>query len=203
VLFSDKHHFAFIHVPKTAGMSVHRALAKAAPDAIRRIEEMPAFSDPEKQRHLPARDLRDYLGEMRWKRLFSFAFVRNPFARLVSWYNMCHERPSNRFMWFVKDQSLTFRDFIIDPSDILGRTRLNQIDYISDSNGQFIVNFIGRYEQLEQDFDFICRELEFSTELPHVNSTKSVDYRAYYDASTHQVVAQRFRRDIEAFGYTF
>ena len=180
VLLSYKHQFVFVHIPKTAGMSVHRALAKAAPDAIRRIDDMPAFSDPEKQRHVPAKDLRDYVGEANWIRLFSFAFVRNPFARLVSWYNMCHERPSNKFMWFVKE-NLTFHNSIVNDSDILHRTRINQIDYVTDGNGVSIVNFVGRYEQLEHDFNDISKKLGFSTFLPHINTTKRVDYRTYYD----------------------
>ncbi len=203
MLLSHKRHFVFIHIPKTAGMSVHQALVKAAPDGIRRIEEMPAFHDPSKQRHVFAQDLRGFLGPSAWNELFSFAFVRNPWARLVSWYNMCHERPSNRFMRFVKCEAPTFSDFLLLTSDLVTRTHFNQIDYVTDSEGEIIVDFIGRYEQLEKDFSHICEQLGINTELPHINASANVDYRTYYDRRSRQLVAERFYRDIEVFGYEF
>jgi hypothetical protein len=36
-----------------------------------------------------------------------------------------------------------------------------------------------------------------------MNSTTRVDYREYYNPRSRRLVAERFRRDIDAFGYDF
>ena len=203
MLLSRERGFAFIHIPKTAGMSVHRALAEVSPDAVRRIEEMPATHDRQKQRHAFAQDLKRHLGEPAWQRLFTFAFVRNPWARMVSWYNMCRERPTTPFMWRVSREVASFAEFIELPDNFLERTRFNQIDYVTDDDGQILVNFVGRYESLNRDFDWICKHIGVEVTLPHVNSTTRVDYREYYNPRSRRLVTERFRRDIDAFGYDF
>jgi chondroitin 4-sulfotransferase 11 len=203
MLMSHEMRFVFIHIPKTAGMSVHRALAGASPDAIRRIDHMPAFHDPQKHRHLFARDMQQYLGAEAWRRYFSFCFVRNPYSRLVSWYNMCLERPVNAFMWRVRREAPTFYDFLCLEDRIVERTRFNQVDYVTDQHGRKIVNFIGNFESLSDDFDKVCTHLGLRSRLPHLNSTAKVDYRTFYDERCREIVAKRFQRDLTAFGYSF
>jgi len=39
--------------------------------------------------------------------------------------------------------------------------------------------------------------------LPHVRRSESSDYRSYYTEELVDVVARRYRRDIELFGFTF
>jgi chondroitin 4-sulfotransferase 11 len=203
MLISEEKRFIFIHIPKTAGMSVNRALIGVAPDSIRRIEDLPAFNDPQKHRHLFARDLLEYFGPKLWRGYFSFAMVRNPFSRLVSWYNMCHERPTNKFMWRVKRDASTFSEFLRMSDRIVARTRFNQVDYVTDVSGKPIVNFVGYFENLEHDFQAICDRIGVESRLPHLNATAKVDYREFYDAASRNLVESRFSRDLEAFGYSF
>jgi len=86
-----------------------------------------------------------------------------------------------------------------------------QVKYTHDSFGNQIVDFIGKLETLQQDFDklnkFCGWSLKFMT-LPHLNKSKraSKDYRRYYeDASglAKHLVSEIYREDIEAYGYTF
>jgi chondroitin 4-sulfotransferase 11 len=201
MVISDRKRFIFIHIPKTAGMSITRALKQAAPDALNRLPGV--AGGPQPQRHLFAVELRRQIGEKRWPSYFSFAFVRNPWARLVSWYNMCLERPTNRFMLYVKENARTFDDFLLLSDDLAQRTRLNQVDYVIDEAGNQIVDFIGRYETISQDFTKICAKLAIRPLLPHINATSRVDYRQYYTPTSQRLVAERFRPDIERFDYSF
>ena len=203
MLVSFEKRFAFIHIPKTAGLSIHRALKSAAPDAIRNLPGLDACRDPLKNRHLFASDLRDYFGETNWNVYFTFAFVRNPYSRLVSWYNMCIERPTTPFMRLIKREARTFDDFLNVTHWRAARTLFNQVDYITDQSGKVIVDFVGRYENVDADFKHVCKKIGIRVDLPHINRTTPVDYRTYYNHQTRKLVVDRFRRDFEMFAYTF
>ncbi len=203
MLISRQRRFIFIHIQKTAGSSVVKALRQVTPDVITRFNDLPACWDPLKNRHLFASDLKLYLGNRAWQRFFKFAFVRNPWSRLVSWYNMCIDRPSNSFMRYVQANAPAFEDFLSLTSGRAVKTTFNQVDYICDRNGRIIVDFVGRFERLSSDFEYVCKQLAISAALPHKNKGPSVDYRSFYNPRTRQLVAERFRRDIDTFGYTF
>jgi hypothetical protein len=204
MLVSLERKFAFIHIPKTAGTSVHQALADVAPDAVDRFEELPASKDPLKgYKHPFASDLRDYLGDQTWNSLFTFAFVRNPWARLVSWYNHSVQNATGPFSRLVQEKTRTFDDFLFLTEGLAARTLFNQVDHISDKDGRVLVDFVGRFEDLAADFTCICERLEISPGLPHIYESPHVDYRTYYTPSTRDLVAARFSRDVQAFGYQF
>jgi hypothetical protein len=203
MLLSRDRKFIFIHIQKTGGVAMENALESVAADAVKYFNDLAACRDPLKNRHLFAADLKAYLGDEEWRRYFKFAFVRNPWSRLVSWYNMCIERPSNAFMWYVKANARTFDDFLNLTDGPAAKTIFNQLDYISDQHGNRLVDFVGRFETIATDFAHICERLGVNVPLQRRNAGLPVDYHSYYDARTRQLVAERSRRDIEVFGYQF
>ena len=203
MLFSRRRKFIFIHIQKTAGSSVEAALASITPDAIRRFDDLPEAHDPLKNRHLFASDLKKYLDEETWSSYYKFAFTRNPWSRLVSWYNMCIERPTTPFMRMVKREARTFEEFLNLSQWRAERTTFNQAEYVTDAAGRLIVDFVGRYERINEDFRTVCEHLRVDLKLPHKNRSAPVDYRSYYNDRTRQLVADRFARDIKMFGYCF
>ena len=75
---------------------------------------------------------------------------------------------------------------------------------MSDEEGAVIVDFIGRFENLNEDTGTVFRNLGISgASLPHNNSSHHRDYRSYYTEETRDLVAERYARDIEFFGYEF
>jgi hypothetical protein len=140
-----------------------------------------------------------------WNAYFKFAFVRNPWDRLVSWYHMCVQTPTaNPFARYIKDNAPTFDDFLKKTTTGMAeRTTRNQLDYVTDERGEIIVDFVGRYERLGDDFARIEDRLGFRAELPHVNRSAHEDYRKYYTDETRDIVSQRFAKDIRHFGYAF
>lgn len=66
-----------------------------------------------------------------------------------------------------------------------------------------IVDFIGRYENLEADFATVAARLGIAGNLAWVNASRHAGYRDYYDDVTRVIVAKRFARDIAAFDYRF
>lgn len=84
--------------------------------------------------------------------------------------------------------------------------------YNLEHKGKLIPNYIGRFENLEKDFQEICRIKGLSLELPHMNASATkegvpsltkVDYRGYYTRELENMVAKRYGRDIDLFDYRF
>ena len=78
-----------------------------------------------------------------------------------------------------------------------------QKDFITSPNDEVIVDFIGRYEKLTEDFLHVCKVLNLNASLPHLNKSSRRKYESYYNAETRRIVEEHFREDIELFGYTF
>ena len=192
---------------KTGGESIERALLERDPAAVTELPGFAEWDDPLKRRHLFAADLREHLGRERWEAAFSFAFVRNPWDRLVSWYEMAIARPSNDFHRQVVETTDSFADFVTGcTGGLAAKTTFNQVDYIDGPGGEGeIVDFVGRFESLERDFAAVGRRLGLPPEagLGHENRTRHRPYRDYYDDETRAIVAERFARDIDRFGYSF
>ena len=66
-----------------------------------------------------------------------------------------------------------------------------------------IVDFIGRFERLYLDFDYVCSLLDIENRLQRTNSTKHEHYSVYYDVETREKVAKLFKEDIDFLGYRF
>ena len=76
-------------------------------------------------------------------------------------------------------------------------------EWISDGD-EIIVDFVGRYENLNEDWSKVCRALEVpALSLGRENQVVRQDYRGFYDDELRELVANRFRRTIELFGYRF
>ena len=152
-----------------------------------------------------AREARTLVDPEMWRAYFKFAFVRNPWDRLVSWYHMCTQRTAeNNFSRYIKEHAPTFDDFVTKTTTgVAEKTTYNQLDYVTDENGDVMLDFVGRYETLNEGLSLVKARLNLSFELPHVNKSDHKNYREYYTDETREIVAQRFARDIRYFGYDY
>lgn len=160
------------------------------------------------QKHLPAHILRKFTADDVWDSYFKFAFVRNPWDRVVSTYNFFRA-------WLRADSILGGQ---IDRAHLLGRCSgfadfvhllplfaiPQSSEFISDEDGETIVDYVGRFENIERDFAGVCETIGISSRLPHLNrSSDSRSYRQRYTPQTREIVARHFARDIETFSYHF
>ena len=150
-------------------------------------------------KHIRPLDLKRMLGDEEWDRYFSFSFVRNPWSRAVSLYNSHRKEPTGR-KWALAQGS--FEEWVRGGGT--GTAKKSMTEFISDDNGRVIVDFVGKYENLDGDFKSACKLAGLPTvELPHLNRSTSGDYRRLYTDETRDTVAEWCRRDIEKFGYDF
>jgi hypothetical protein len=200
MLLSRQKRFLFVHIQKTGGTSLHQALQSAIPDL-----------ETYRGTHDHAAWARAHLGA-EWDGYFKAAFVRNPWERLVSWYSMIAEQSEDPFrLWkYVREGAGSFEEFLdrctdtIEDIDGTKSFLFNQLDYISDGQGRLLVDFIGRFENLEQDAARLFAHLGVpSPTLPHARKSRHRHYSTYYTERTRRLVGRRYQRDIDFFGFTF
>jgi len=197
MLCNKDNKFVFVHIQKTAGSSMRNVL--------KRLPGTHSICGT----HSFLKDC-DYP-----KDYFKFVFVRNPWDRLVSWYNM-HKKlgPHNDFAKYLMEGSNNISDFLKKTNVITDYPKkgfpvrksitYNQLDYVSDDNGNILVDFIGKFENLNEDVLTVGKNIGMpNMVLPVVNKLRKDDYRTYYTDKDIEIVAEMYKKDIEYFGYTF
>jgi len=207
MVISDAHKLLFVHVQKTGGSTIDNRFDEVLPDV----------------RHVAGVDRHATLGQILEAEpdlaaYWTVGFVRNPWARMLSWFRMVErfkERASkgrrgadmflkkNQFIKGVADACPDFETFIMEGPDQWVRLRTPQIRYLTSKTRR--ADFIGRQETLEADLRAIFARLELPWEpLQSVNVDRSrPDYREVYTDPMRRRVEELFERDIAAFDYSF
>ena len=193
MLLSDSHKFAFYHYPKTGGSSITSALAPY----LRYPIPVPSNNQHGWQgrhhidgiQHVPFK----YMTIAPPTDYAKVVFIRNPFEIVVSAWNM----DKGPFDKFVYDEIVTRNH----PS-----LRNTILESITDADGRMVMDFIGRYENMQSDWKKFCWSVGLPTlTLPHKNvkeSRKNDDYRTHYSAYSKEMVEDVFGEDLNYFGYS-
>lgn len=225
----------FVHVPKAAGQSVENFLLHSlgkdrhthGGHYLLRPNQDPT-QGPKRLAHLTATEYTKYgyLSEAEYAAYYTFSIIRNPWSRMVSFY---------KFRGF--SSLVTFNTFVryylpeyIEKEHWFFRP---QTDFIYDTNEKLAVDFVGRMEQLNTDFEQVANRLNIPfTELPRSNhseekgllSRKSFnlfkkhpgivsrlnfesqnlkDYRALYSSESKKTVQKYYEKDTDLLNYIF
>ncbi len=216
MLVSQSNNFVFVHIQKTGGVSISEILKAETPDATSL-----------RPRHMIASQGTEMLDD--WDERFKFAFVRNPWSRLVSWYSMTlnvrraldsghplkqaqrRRLKNNAFLRYMLETSSNFEEFVKYCTDevemqegFFYSASYNQLDYITDAHGELLVDFVGSFENFTADLTTVLEKVGISAgSIPHRNPSVHRHYSSYYTEETENIVRERFQRDIDYFGYDF
>ena len=195
MLVSDSHKFIVFHTAKTGGSSLTYELAKylnpciEPPDPAKGFMGWQAIHHIDRIQHRPVRECRHT--EFWQPTYFKAAFVRNPFDLVVS-------------AWHNKD--VPFEQFVI--KEVATRKNIvskfgSQFDYLCNDRNELMVDWIGKYEQLNKDWEKFC----YMTKIEHnplkrLNSSWKKPYQEYYNRTTYEIVTKLFKKDLHYFGYT-
>jgi len=238
-MFSHSKKFIFVHIPKVAGTSITAkdSIGKYGefelPEVNFSLSNLPFEPDDHNKfdpqpPHFRAYDYvkYGYVSEEQFNTYFKFAFVRNPWARIVSEYK--YRGHANRFPF----KEYLFHRFPYPSWADEYCHVIPQYDFLYDSQGKLLVDFVGKYENLKKDFDEICLKLDIPLQdLPHANRSLSLSqrnrdwvqlarnikgflngqrkantfshYTEYYDDESKEFVTKLYQNDIKAFGYEF
>lgn len=184
----DRTGSVFIHIPKCAGISVYSAFYG---------EMFPAHVEAWKYR---AKD------PDRFCRYFKFTIVRHPLARLHSAYRFLSEGGYNPidYGWARRHARRleSFASFVdwLNQDNLSSTVHLRpQTDWITDNGGNLLVDFIGKYECLETDFDIISNRLG-SGILRHLNKSNGAA-EVIHEEWIKRRVREIYARDFELLGY--
>ncbi len=181
--------YIFIHINKTAGTSIGNAIGLDV------------------KQHLTAKEVISRVGQEQWDSAYKFTFVRNPWDRAVSLYE--YRRKKNKTQIATKGIEFTewvnyvFSDHPDPYFHNNPKSFQPQVEWLKDDNGRVTVDFVGRFESINKDFDRIKELTGSSANLPHLNASKRTSYQSYYDADTRALVHHWFHQDIALFGYSF
>lgn len=208
MLINEKLNYVFVHVYKVAGQSVKLALRRydyrhvptsKVRDTLAKVVELPQFyTFRHMEQHSTAAEARDFLGQDKWDSMFTFSFVRNPWDWQVSLYHFIQTNKFNYQRRMVSE--MTFDEYIRWRVE---EDRHLQKDFVYDRHDNLLVDFVGKIENLQDDFAVVCDRIGIPAELPHENASQHDAWRSYYTDETKTLIAEAFAPDIEAFGYTF
>lgn len=207
MIVSHRHRFIFFAVPKTATHTIRQALRehKGPEDWEQQVlfgtQSLPI---PEIARiqhgHVSVQQIRPHLDPDIWGSYFKFGFVRNPFDRFIStcfFLNRGNEQFADQADSFMR-QALSIPRF---RQRVLVRQQILQL---SDESGEVALDFVGRYETLQQSYDEICERIGIpTTDLARKNPSKHAAYTEYYDDELRGIVGEFYKDDLRVFDYGF
>lgn len=204
-LVNNNHNFIFFHMYKCGGNSLRKIFTEQAKGGQELLGVHCHAIDLKK--HYMARQKEDKFNDM-----FKFTIVRNPFALILSTYHYVRKF-KNHYM-HEDAIKMEFKDFPAYYLKVLedhktsrphGANRVSTLyDWITDDDGNVIIDFIGKLENINEDTKYILDKLGLENEaVPFVNVNKMNDkpYRDVYDKETRIFVEKHFAKDLEYFNY--
>ena len=197
ISYSNENKFVWFHTPKCGTRSMIEFLKKHT-----KLEPNEAS----------AVGVEHYMEIENFSSYFKFTFVRNPWSRLVSCW-------SNKIKTDRKPRGSNRDHYYKQFGPILGYTFPEFVRYLSQESNVFHdphwyplysylpvkeLDFVGKIENLKEDLYTVCDKIGIPRgELPHKNKSDRKHYTEYYDDETKQIVAEKYAKDIEYFGYKF
>ncbi len=215
MILSRGRRYIFVHAPKTGGTSLALALeARAMADDImlgdtpkakkRRRRLSGAEASGRLWKHSRLSDLYGLVTQQEIEDFFVFTLVRNPWARMVSYYHWLQTQ-SFAHPAVTLAKSTDFPGFLRAPLTRASFRAAPYTAYVTDAEGVERADLFIRLEHLDEDLAPLETHLGFRlAPLPHVNqSNRTRDWRGCYGESEAEIVAELCQSDINRFGYAF
>jgi len=206
MIISKRKRFLFFHVPKVAGSSITAVLRKFGHIPSERLYNyMFDYLGPRDwlwlfPRHIKPAEARKVLPSQVFNQYYKFAFVRNPYDWHVSQYNYHRGTTNSFFHSQLKD--LSFKEYVVWAAEHQEEAKSIQSSFLSDNDGTMLVDFVGKFENLEDDFQVICDRLGIRNKLPRRNSSqRRPNYMSYYDDELREIIYKSHKKDFDTFGY--
>lgn len=200
-------------------------------ESFARMEGVDLVADKATGRHFSMAEIKESVGEEVYGSYFKFAIVRNPWARLTSYYVWAKRNGRSvdqlePYDEFVKSLFPGFNDFVEQLDNMPARftnkvrnffkketfyskedlEKTNIDAAFSMPQYDFVkgADFIGKLENIQEAYNHVCSHLG----LPHVllkeyNRSFQGGYKRFYTDKTRKIVERHYAKDIKMFEYEF
>ncbi len=178
-IINKKHRHVFVHVPKCGGTSMYRHPFVRGQSHHTAAELLPKAPPG----------------------YFSWAFVRNPYDRTLSTYCAALQHGGR----WPKVQDLTFAEYVRELKNgwpVQPHAR-PQTHFVCDKHSNVLVDFVGRFESIEEDWKTVCRRIGIDPVPPlgHKNKSQHRPWREEFDDELIEIVNEAYASDFATFGY--
>jgi len=225
VIVNHSHKFIFVHVPKAAGTSVSELFSKFSAYSDLEVggtELGEALQNAYKRRfgltkHSTADEIHAVVGDETWRDYYSFAFVRDPYARAQSTFHFMKRWHGNKEMRQLSfmDEHPDFRSFVMSDTFVnqkAHRLLWPQARWLVDSKGALSVDYVGRLESLDEDIHNVLSTAPglvaagaAPAAAPAKNKSASTDAALYEllssDAEVEARIYEAYKVDFDLFEY--
>jgi hypothetical protein len=184
----------FIHIPKSAGISVSKALFGSLGAGHRTIEYW-----------------QSKLTKRIYKTFFKFTIVRNPYDRLLSAYNFLKKGGIHKVDAEFASKNLihfnSFEDFVmnyLNEETLYSHIHFYpQVYFLKNHKGIIDMDFIGKYENITEDFKFIADKLKITTKLDEHNTGEmhQDSFKTHYTTEMIKKINKLYNEDFDPLGY--
>lgn len=207
-MICHKSKFLYIRTAKCASTSLIKAFKNNSIrlEVAKKFKQHPLSTDPN---HIPIQVFKELMNKDNYNNYYKFSFVRNPFDRMISAYFFAQKWAKGRgakktLTWEELNviKNMSFSSWLINLTKNLNGS---QIKYSSQYDFTKGCNFIGKVENLNQDFKTILTDLNIKKNIKvrKLNPTKRKQYRKYYNKEDRLLVEKLFEKDISYFNYDF
>jgi len=206
MIISHQHRFIFFAVPKTATHAIREALRlNMGPEDWEQqmligkqtlpIEALARLAHG----HISVQQLIPHISDEIFANYYKFGVVRNPYDRFVSaCFFLNRGNPS-----FSARALENMKELIRRPQFRQRLLILPQWQQLCDASATLRMDGLGRYENLQNSYNDICRKIGISeTDLSLRNSSSHESFNQYYDEELAAMVRQYYKEDFEMFGYS-
>jgi len=210
-MINKNRHIIYIGITKTASESIYSSLFYSG--LVDNKKHLKGDSHKSYQtnkhilkKHQSIKFIKNNFKKINLDDYFKFTFVRNPYDRHLSLYNWYRKRKPS-----LVNKNIDLLDFT---KKLLVKRKgldsppayryMTQVAWLRDNNKKIKMEFIGRFERLEDDFEMLCNELDFKSKLNKKNVSKAGNRLKLSDycPESESLVKEYYEEDFDRLEYS-
>lgn len=194
----------FIHIPKTGGQSIEKALGVYGPSVEKIWGDITLDGKTKSGQHLSLVDIEKYIGHDKFSTYTKIAVCRNPYTRFVSefhWRKMHFERDLTVDILLNRIENVVHnKDYYDIKKCRFGDHFIPQSEFIFDSDGIMVIDHLFRFENFKEIDEYLIQEYGCK-KCPKDNQSVPQDKKIILTQEQKNRIYNLYQRDFELLGY--